>query len=227
MNTWAKQFFTLPMISSLLLIVIPLIATSFLSVYFITNESYFLGFSTTQWIGFALLGVLTQALAITAPTFCALVLGYFWGWETLPVLFIINLLSILLINIIVKKLDHNTFLKLINSNPKAGKLLESIKQDELKIITLTKLSPVLPFTFTNFVFALSGASLRNILLGGFLGMIPRTIVSVWTGTKAKEIRYLLENPNEGAFQQILVIALILISILGLIFVINKAIARAN
>ena len=80
-------------------------------------------------------------------------LSYFWGWETLPILFIINLLSILLINLIVRKLDHNTFVELINSKPQASKLLKSIKQDELKIITLTKLSPVLPFTFTNFVFA--------------------------------------------------------------------------
>lgn len=225
MNTSIKQYLTLPLISSVLLFIVPLIATSFLSVYYISNEAYFLGFTTWEWVFFAFLGVFTQAFAITPPTFCALVLGYFWGWETLPVLFVINLLSILIINLVVKKLDKNTFLGLINSKPKAAKLLKSIKQDELKIITLTKLSPVLPFTLTNFIFALSGASLKNILLGGFLGMIPRTIVSVWTGTKAKEIRSLLDNPNEGAFQQILVIGLILISVFGLIYVINKAVAR--
>lgn len=227
MKTWIKQYLTLPLVSSVLLVVFPLIATSFLSVYFVSNEDFFLGFSTIQWIGFACVGILTQAFAITPPTFCALVLGYFWGWETLPVLFVINILSILIINLVVRKLDQNTFLRLINSKPKAAKLLKSIRQEELKIITLTKLSPVLPFTFTNFVFALSGASIKNILLGGFLGMIPRTIVSVWTGTKAKEIRTLLDNPNEGAFQQILVIALILISVFGLVYVINKAVARVT
>jgi uncharacterized membrane protein YdjX (TVP38/TMEM64 family) len=105
--------------------------------------------------------------------------------------------------------------------------MKSIKKEELKIISLAKLSPVLPFTFTNFVFTLSGAKLRNILLGGFLGMIPRTIMSVWAGTQAKEIRRLLEDPNGNHTQQFMVIALIVVSAFGLIYVINKAVKRVT
>ncbi len=220
-----KRVFTVPFFTSALLILVPLAATSFLSVYFVQNEKYFTSFTTLEWMGFSALGIFSQALAITPPTFCALVLGYFWGWKTLPILFIINLLSIFLINRVVHLLDHDRFLKMINNNPKAQKLMESIRLDELKIITLTKISPILPFTFTNFIFTLSGAQLKNILLGGFLGMIPRTIMSVWAGTQAKEIRKLLENPNSGNYQQLMVIALILISAVGLFVVINKAIKR--
>lgn len=227
MQKQLKKLFSGPVIISLLLFAVPLISTSFLSVYFVSNEDYFLAFSTIGWVSFTLLGIFTQAFAITPPTFCGLVLGFFWGWKTLPFLFITNLLSILLIYTIVKRIDSNRFTEFINANPKASKLLKSIRTDELKIITLTKLSPVLPFTLTNFVFALSGAKLKNILLGGFLGMIPRTIVSVWSGTKAKEIKQLLENPNEGAFQQILLIGLILISAIGLFVVINRAISRVS
>jgi F0F1-type ATP synthase membrane subunit c/vacuolar-type H+-ATPase subunit K len=58
-------------------------------------------------------------------------------------------------------------------------------------------------------------------------MIPRTIVAVWSGTKAQEIKQLLENPNEGAFQQILLIGLILVSAIGLFVVINRAISRVT
>ncbi len=198
-------------------------ATSFLSVYFVKNEPWFATFNTAEWVSFSFLGIFSQALALTPPTFCALVLGYFWGWKTLPILFVVNLLSILLINKIVHLLDHDRFKKFIESNPKAKKLMESIRGEELKIITLTKISPVLPFTFTNFVFTLSGAKLKNILLGGFLGMIPRTILSVWAGTQAQEIRKLLENPNEGGVQKVAVLALILISAFGLFFVINRAV----
>ena len=94
------------------------------------------------------------------------------------------------------------------SNQRVREILENIKEQELKIIFFAKLSPVLPFALTNFVFALSGAKLKNILLGGFLGMIPRTVLAVWTGHQAKEIRKLLENPNEGSLQQILLIVLL-------------------
>ncbi len=214
------------MLSSLVLIVVPLVMTSFLSMYFIKNEAAFSAMSTPEWLAFALLGILSQAFALTPPTFCALVLGYFWGWRTLPILFLINMASIYLVYKLVKLVDHERFVGFISQNPKASKLMNSIKKDELKIIALAKLSPILPFTFTNFIFALSGAKLRNILLGGFLGMIPRTVMSVWAGAQAKEIRRLLEDPNRDNTQQIVLIALIVISAFGLIWVINRAVKRA-
>ncbi len=214
------------MLSSLVLIVVPLVMTSFLSMYFIKNEAAFSAMSTPEWLAFALLGILSQAFALTPPTFCALVLGYFWGWRTLPMLFLINMASIYLVYKLVKLVDHERFVGFISQNPKASKLMNSIKKDELKIIALAKLSPILPFTFTNFIFALSGAKLRNIILGGFLGMIPRTVMSVWAGAQAKEIRRLLEDPNRDNTQQIVLIALIVISAFGLIWVINRAVKRA-
>lgn len=222
-----NKYLNWPVFISVLLVLVPLATTSILSIYFVKNESLYGSFSDSEWISFSLLGILSQAFALTPPTFCAMVLGYFWGWKTLPLLFGINLASIYLINWIVRRIDHNKFITFIERNPKAKTLLNSIKNDELKIITLTKLSPVLPFTFTNFIFALSGARIRNILLGGFLGMIPRTLISLWTGTQAKEIRNLLENPNEGNIQKIALIALVLISIIGLFLVIGKSLRRVS
>ncbi|MCR9063044.1 MAG: VTT domain-containing protein [Cytophagales bacterium] len=221
-----QKYLSIPMLSSLVLIVVPLVMTSFLSMYFIKNEAAFSTMSTPEWLAFALLGILSQAFALTPPTFCALVLGYFWGWRTLPMLFLINMASIYLVYKLVKLVDHERFVGFISQNPKASKLMNSIKKDELKIIALAKLSPILPFTFTNFIFALSGAKLRNIILGGFLGMIPRTVMSVWAGAQAKEIRRLLEDPNRDNTQQIVLIALIVISAFGLIWVINRAVKRA-
>ena len=222
-----KKYLSIPVLSSVVLTAMPLLATSFLSVYFVKNEAYYSSFGTPEWIGFSLLGIFTQALAMTPPTFCALVLGYFWGWKTLPILFIVNLGSVYLINRIVHRLDHDRFTSFIKENPKSAALLDSIRHEELKIITLTKLSPVLPFTLTNVIFTLSGAKLRNILLGGFLGMIPRTVMSVWAGTQAKEIQKLLEDPNRNNTQQIVLIALVLISAFGLVVVINKAVKKAS
>ncbi len=222
-----RKYLSLPILSSLLLIVVPLIATSFLSIYFVQNEAYFTTFDTSEWVGFSLLSILTQAFALTPPTFVALVLGYFWGWKTLPILFLVNMGSIFIINRVVLRLDTPALRSFLKDNKRAAALLESVKQDELKIIGLAKLSPILPFTFTNFIFTLSGAKLKNILLGGFLGMIPRTVMSVWAGTQAKEIKKLLDDPNANNNQQIVVIALILISAFGLIYIIGKAVNRTK
>jgi uncharacterized membrane protein YdjX (TVP38/TMEM64 family) len=128
-----------------------------------------------------------------------------------------NMVAIFLVNIITKRIDGDKFRGYLSDNKNINRILENIRKEELKFIFFTKLSPVLPFALTNFVFALSGAKLKNILLGGFFGMIPRTLLAVWTGSQAKEIRKLLENPNEGNIQKILIIVLIIVSVGGIIY----------
>ncbi len=128
-----------------------------------------------------------------------------------------NMVAIFLVNSITKRIDGDKFRNYLADNKKVSSILENIRKEELKFIFFTKLSPVLPFALTNFVFALSGAKLKNILLGGFFGMIPRTLLAVWTGSQAKEIRKLLENPNEGNLQKILVILLLIVSVGGILY----------
>lgn len=74
---------------------------------------------------------------------------------------------------------------------------------------------MLPFAITNLLFTMAGARLPQMLLGGALGMIPRTALAMWMGTQAKEIRYLLEHPNEGIGAKVLIVALVLLSTAGI------------
>lgn len=131
-----------------------------------------------------------------------------------------NIVAISLVNSITKRIDGDKFRNYLSDNKNVSTILNNIRKEELKFIFFTKLSPVLPFALTNFVFALSGAKLKNILLGGFLGMIPRTLLAVWTGSQAKEIRKLLENPNEGNLQKILIISLLVISVGGVLYYVS-------
>lgn len=131
-----------------------------------------------------------------------------------------NMVAIFLVNSITKRIDGDKFRNYLSDNKNVSTILNNIRKEELKFIFFTKLSPVLPFALTNFVFALSGAKLKNILLGGFLGMIPRTLLAVWTGSQAKEIRKLLENPNEGNLQKILIILLLIISVGGVLYYVS-------
>ncbi len=125
--------------------------------------------------------------------------------------------AIFLVNIITKMLNGEQFRSYLSDNKNVSLILENIRKQELKFIFFTKLSPIMPFALTNFVFALSGAKLKNILIGGFFGMIPRTLLAIWTGSQAKEIKRLLENPNEGNLQKILIIILIIISVGGILY----------
>lgn len=183
----------------------------------IAHETEIGGYNDKTWIIITLICCVTSAVAITPPTYLALVFGYFLGWHAILPVFVLNMAAIFLVNMVTRWLDKDRFKTYLSENKRVKGILDNIKEQELKIIFFAKLSPVLPFALTNFVFALSGAKLKNILLGGFLGMIPRTVLAVWTGYQAKEIRKLLENPNEGNLQKILLIVLLISSVAGIFY----------
>jgi uncharacterized membrane protein YdjX (TVP38/TMEM64 family) len=56
-----------------------------------------------------------------------------------------------------------------------------------------------------------------------LGMIPRTVIAVWAGQQASEIRTLLENPNQGTNTKWLIAGLFVVSMVGLVVALRRAI----
>lgn len=217
--------YSFPLISSIFLTVIPLLFSSALTVAIIAHEKEVSQFHFQEWLLITLVCCLTSTFAFTPPTLLALIFGYFIGWYAVLPVFLMNMVAIFLVNFITKRLDEDKFKIYLSDNKKISSILENIHKEELRFIFFTKLSPILPFALTNFVFALSGAKIRNILIGGFFGMIPRTLLAVWTGSQAKEIKRLLENPNEGNLEKILVILLIILSVGGILYYVlprNKA-----
>lgn len=196
--------------------IIPLLATSLLTAWAITNEDFLATWSTATWVLVTLILSISSAIALTPPTFLALVYGYFLGLAAIPYLIILNLIAISLVYIFVNFLDAGTTLPyLFRVFPKAKSLLSRFNKNQLRLIFFAKLSPVLPFAVTNLFFAISGAKFKQVLLGGTLGMIPRTILAVWVGSEARDFQYLLENPNEELATKLLILLLIFFSTFGI------------
>jgi uncharacterized membrane protein YdjX (TVP38/TMEM64 family) len=213
-----------PAIISVLLTVVPLLSSSAIVYFLIKNESTLGNLHWVEWAFVTLGFACTSMIALSPPTLLAMVYGYFLGALAIPYLFLLNMGAITAVYFLTKKGFGNSLESFIDGNPKSKRLLDELKNDELKVIFLAKLSPVLPFALTNFVFALSGATFRNVFLGGFLGMIPRTLLAVWIGSNGANIKTLLENPETADWQQIIVLLLVIISTWGLIRIVRKAIA---
>lgn len=206
---------TFPAIVSVLMTLAPLLTSSFITYQVLVNEPVLAQFTAMQWTIITLVCVFTSAFALTPPTFLALVFGYFLGWNALLPLFALNMTAILLVNVGVRWFDQDRLRHYLEQNPKVRQVLSRIEEQELRFIFFAKLSPILPFAVTNLVFALSGARLRNVMLGGFLGMVPRTALAVWAGSQARELRTLLSQPNAGGWTQWVIIALVIVSVAGL------------
>jgi uncharacterized membrane protein YdjX (TVP38/TMEM64 family) len=203
--------------------VLPLFSTSLLSYYLLKYDTVISDFGITEWLILTIILTLGATVALCPPTFLAIVFGYFMSFKAIPYLLIINFGAIFLIYILYKVLNFNWIETYFEKNEKVKNLLKNIKADELKIIFFAKLSPILPFALTNLTFAISGAKLKNILLGGFGGMLPRTLLAVYTGSQAKEIQTLIQKPNEGLFSKILVLLLVIVSVWGITHYFRKAI----
>lgn len=218
------QKITGPAIAGVVLSVLPIVFTSVLTYYAVLHEEYIRSLTSWQWAILTVIFSITSA-GLTPPTILALIFGYFLGWNALLPILVVNFGGILFINLIVRWIDHERFMRFLRRNPKAQSVLDRILNKELEVIFFAKLSPILPFGLTNLMFALSGAKLSNILLGGFLGMTPRTLLAIWSGREAREIRTLLDNPNQSFWGQIIVVVLILVSIAGLWQVIQRALKK--
>ncbi len=201
----------------------PLLASSSLSYWIITHEQEVRQFSAQTWCIAFLLACFSMAFALTPTTFIALLSGYFLAWKALVPLALSYWIASYLGYKIAQLIDGGKFLNILSEKPKVKQILENLQKDEFKIILLARLSPVLPFAVTNVLFSFSGTKLKNFLSAGFIGMLPRTILSVWLGTQAQEIRKLIEHPSEGSIAQFFILGLIIFSMLGLGYFIKKAV----
>ncbi|MEG3437337.1 TVP38/TMEM64 family protein [Pannus brasiliensis CCIBt3594] len=71
----------------------------------------------------------------------------------------------------------------IAGNQKFAAIDRAVGREGLKIVLLTRLSPVFPFIFLNYAYGVTAVSLRDYALGS-VGMIPGTILYVYIGSLA-------------------------------------------
>lgn len=63
----------------------------------------------------------------------------------------------------------------------------AVAEEGLKVVLLTRLSPVFPYNALNYAYALTGVSLRDFLLGSWIGMLPGTLMYAYLGAGAQTL----------------------------------------
>jgi uncharacterized membrane protein YdjX (TVP38/TMEM64 family) len=74
----------------------------------------------------------------------------------------------------------------IDKYPKFKAIDLAVAKEGLKIVFLTRLSPIFPFNLLNYAFGVTQVSLKDYILGS-IGMIPGTILYVYIGSLAGDI----------------------------------------
>lgn len=82
----------------------------------------------------------------------------------------------------------------LTGNAKFQAIDRAIAHEGLKIVILTRLSPIFPFNLLNYALGLTDVSLKDYLLG-FIGMIPGTVMYVYFGSLAGSLAALSTTPS--------------------------------
>ena len=73
----------------------------------------------------------------------------------------------------------------IAKNEKFAAIDRAVGEEGWKIVGLTRLSPVFPFSLLNYAYGLTKVSLRDYFFASWIGMMPGTIMYVYLGSLAR------------------------------------------
>jgi uncharacterized membrane protein YdjX (TVP38/TMEM64 family) len=187
------------------------------SLFLLSNYQLAAGIAIDNFIDhlvFTVFVALVLGLALLPTTLTALAAGFYFGWGGLPGL----LLGYLCANVIgysLGKVLNTDFLSLLYSRkPELQQELNSRIQHPQSLIFFVRISPLIPFAISNFIFASFRIGLEKVLLFGIPGMLPRTLLAFATGLLASSFMDAKNSLNEP-WQLAIVTFLLLFSLWGL------------
>lgn len=157
---------------------------------------------------------LLVGLAILPTTLTAVSAGFFWGWVVFPHLVAAYFLANVLGYALGKFLNADFRTLLYARQPSLKEEIESRLAQPARLIFFVRISPVIPFAISNFLFASLGISLSKVVRYGIPGMLPRTLLAFATGMAANtflDAQAALQDPE----QWLTVLILLLGSIWGI------------
>ncbi len=87
--------------------------------------------------------------------------------------------------LIGRHLAREAVARRIEHDPKFSAMDQAVADGGWKIVGLTRLSPLFPFTLLNYAFGITRVSLRDYVWASWLGMMPGTVMYVYLGSLAQ------------------------------------------
>jgi len=89
----------------------------------------------------------------------------------------------------------------IAGNARFAAIDRAVGRQGLRIVLLTRLSPVFPFNLLNYAFGVTGVGLRDYVLGSLVGMLPGTVMYVYLGSLITNLTELASGRAAGGSAQ--------------------------
>ncbi len=109
--------------------------------------------------------------------------GVFWGSVYVVIAAMLGAITAFLIG---RYYTRSWVSQKLQGYPKFQAIDQAVAREGLKIVFLTRLSPIFPFNLLNYSFGITCVSLRDYVIGS-VGMIPGSVMYVYLGSLAGDI----------------------------------------
>ncbi|EON77744.1 hypothetical protein ADIS_1663 [Lunatimonas lonarensis] len=165
---------------------------------------------------FTLLAAIFMGFALIPTTLLAVLTGSIWGWQAFPYLVAAYTLASVLGYLLGKTISADLLETLLGQYPKAQKVVAEKQNRMGNLIFFIRISPAIPFAFSNILFALLSTGLQKVIWFGLWGMLPRTTLAFSSGVFAESLYNAIKNRGmDSTMDLLLLFTFLLIGILGI------------
>jgi len=175
-----------------LLVLIAVVIALFLAMRFLPVQQWLRSFN--NWVGqmgvvgiFIFIGTYALATVLLAPgSILTIGAGFAFGlWKGFLAVSVGSTLGAALAFLVARFIARDKIEAIAQRNEKFRNIDEAIGKQGVKLIFLLRLSPVIPFNLSNYLYGLSAVKFWPYVLASWIGMIPGTFLYVYIGTAGK------------------------------------------
>lgn len=197
----------------LYLSVMPTIVGGLVASYALTHQADLKSLSLLQQLGISLLSSVFLSIGWMPTTFYSLLSAYLWGMESAPFVVGSYLIASLLGYYFSSLLDNGKLAGALDEKFPVSKVLTKLKESSFWLAAFCRLSPALPFSVMNAMFAMAKYPLVPYVGGSLIGMLPRTCFALFVGEKFSHVQSISELKTDATTW--VAVALVAVSFVGL------------
>jgi len=164
--------------------------------------------------------VVGMFLGIVPSSLAALSVALRWGWIGFGPYLVAMTLCAALFFLVVRRFASQTVRNRIETNPNLSPFIQALDKRAFPLLLAVRLAPVLVYSWTNALFAISRLSLSKYVLGTAIGAIPRVAAGFAAGQAGLSIVQKLRQGLVPGFATWIILGGAILSI-GLLGILGK------
>ena len=144
-----------------------------------TFQAWIKGLGPWGWLIFAAVYIVGTVLLVPGSVLtiaAGLAFGLAIGF---PLVVVSATIGATLAFLVARYLAHDKVESLMQKRPKFKAIQSAVSEGGWKVVALLRLSPVLPFNLTNYLYGITDLKLREYVAATFVGIMPGTLLSVY------------------------------------------------